>query len=134
VTAAKRRRDGRSTRRRGLRSPTRFPGRRGERIRQQATRGCTIPPCTAPRQLRDDEATAEAGNQLRRRLGFPVAHGANKGGGVGSGGEDPGGDATLNSPGTVPWRTGHSSSRAGVRLRAVARSDSGTSPAWGRRG
>jgi hypothetical protein len=63
AVAAELRRSGRSTRRRGPRTPARSSGPYGARTRRLATRARCSPPDTARGQLQGDEAAARRGTE-----------------------------------------------------------------------
>jgi hypothetical protein len=84
-TAAKRRSGG-TARRRGQRTPSMAPRRRGARGRHQAARKACSPPCASLSELLDDEAASTAGNRRWRRkprvrVPEAAAHGAKGGAG-----------------------------------------------------
>jgi hypothetical protein len=114
---AEMRRRGRSTRRRGTRTPARLLGRQDARVRQQATPAGASPPCRSPggfttargqRRRRNPEAAAA-------RVSAAAAHGARAA--RARVGEVPGWRRALNSPMKGPWRAGHAGrERAALRL------------------
>jgi hypothetical protein len=87
----------------------------------------SLPPGAGLGRLCDDETTAEAGNQRRRRearVRVPAVRGESKGGGYGSGEEFQVVRRGLNSPGTV---LGVQAMRGGActgRTRAAAAAES----------
>jgi hypothetical protein len=106
---AETRRRGRSTRRRGTRTPVRLLGRQGARVRQQATPAGASPPCASPGGF-----TTARGRRRRRRRNLEAAaakvsavaaHGARAA--RARVGEVPGWRRALNSPVKGPWRAGH---------------------------
>jgi hypothetical protein len=115
----------------------RFAGRRGARVRQQATQGRSLPPCAAPGQLHDDEQVTAVGKQRRRRkTRVRVSGGARcRQGRLGwLGWETLGAAAALNSPNGAPRRGGHASKacRSRTRYGGVDSAEFGLETAAGR--
>jgi hypothetical protein len=117
---AETRRRGRSTRRRGARTPVRFLGWQGARGRRRATPTCCSPPgATLERFLGGGRTTAAeidgGGGELE--LGFAGLAARQEGGAIRLDRGSRGRRRALNSPGRAPWRAGHTGTSCSNRTR-----------------